>query len=265
MACTRFRSARCTPASSSRATSASQVVGEKVLRLEERLGYMHKGIEKRVRSDDDRRRRPPRGPRVAATRTVAYAWAYAQAVRSARRQERRRLARLWLRALALERERVANHLGDLGSLGNDARLRVRPLAVLATEGGRCCGSTHAAFGHRYGDGLHRAGRRGRDLDAQQAPRSPRRVQGADGELATLRAIFDEHAGLQDRFIAPAASSRRELASRLGLIGLAGRASGQAFDLRCEFPAAPYDTLDVRMATRSAAATSPRAWPCASTS
>ena len=28
----------------------------------------------------------------------------------------------WLRALFLERERVANHLGDLGALGNDAAL-----------------------------------------------------------------------------------------------------------------------------------------------
>ena len=26
----------------------------------------------------------------------------------------------WLRALLLERERIANHLGDLGALGNDA-------------------------------------------------------------------------------------------------------------------------------------------------
>ena len=65
----------------------------------------------------------------------------------------------------------------------------------------------------------------------------------------LRDIYDEHAGLQDRFrdcgiVTP------ELAAKLGLTGLAGRASGQARDLRCDFPAAPYDALGVRKATQS---------------
>ena len=57
-------------------------------------------------------------------------------------------------------------------------------------------------------------------------------------MVTLRAIYDEHAGLRDRFtgagiVAPA------LAARLGLTGLAGRASGQAFDLRFDLPCEPY--------------------------
>jgi Ni,Fe-hydrogenase III large subunit len=64
------------------------------------------------------------------------------------------------------------------------------------------------------------------------------------EIATLRSIYDDHAGLQDRFrtcgiVAPA------LAAKLGLVGMAGRASGQARDLRCDFPTAPYDQLAVR--------------------
>ena len=56
-----------------------QVVGEKVLRLEERLGYVHKGIEKRFESmtlADGHRL----AGRVSGDSTVAYAWAYAQAV-----------------------------------------------------------------------------------------------------------------------------------------------------------------------------------------
>ena len=62
----------------------------------------------------------------------------------------------------------------------------------------------------------------------------------------LREIIDEHAGVQDRFrncgrVTPA------LAARLGLAGLAGRASGQPRDLRCDYPVAPYDKLEVRRA------------------
>jgi Ni,Fe-hydrogenase III large subunit len=50
---------------------------------------------------------------------VAFSWAYCQALEGmADATIPRRAA--WLRALALELERIANHLGDLGALGNDA-------------------------------------------------------------------------------------------------------------------------------------------------
>jgi len=67
---------------------------------------------------------------------------------------------------------------------------------------------------------------------------------ASRAIRIIRDIYDEHAGLQDRFrscgfVSPA------LAAKLGLTGLAGRASGQARDLRCDFPVAPYDSLAVR--------------------
>jgi len=66
-------------------------------------------------------------------------------------------------------------------------------------------------------------------------------------VGILKSIYDEHAGLQDRFIA-CGRVAPELAGRLGLTGPAGRASGQAWDLRVEYPCMPYQELDVRMAT-----------------
>src|SRR3546814_934930 len=98
------------------------VVGEKVLRLEERLGYVHKGIERRFTE------LPPLDAfrlagRVSGDSTVAYAWAYAMALESAG-EFTIPVRAAWLRALLLERERVANHLGDLGALGNDAGLAI---------------------------------------------------------------------------------------------------------------------------------------------
>ncbi|TMG95632.1 MAG: Ni,Fe-hydrogenase III large subunit, partial [Betaproteobacteria bacterium] len=94
-----------------------QVVGEKVLRLEERLSFAHKGIEKRFETlsiaDGSRL-----AARISGDSAVAYGWAYAQAVEAIDGLELSQRA-TWLRALCLERERVANHLGDLGYLGND--------------------------------------------------------------------------------------------------------------------------------------------------
>src|SRR5262245_53975020 len=94
------------------------VVGERVLRLARRLGYVHKGIEKRFEAlgvHDGFRL----AGRVSGDSTIAYAWAYAMAAEAAIGLTPPARA-LWLRALWLERERIANHLGDLGYLGNDA-------------------------------------------------------------------------------------------------------------------------------------------------
>ena len=60
-------------------------------------------------------------------------------------------------------------------------------------------------------------------------------------MLTLRAIYDEHEGVRDRFTG-AGTVAPELAARLGLTGLAGRASGQAFDLRIDLPCEPYAQL-----------------------
>ena len=92
-----------------------------MLRLEERLGYTHKGIEKRFE-----RMSLAEGARLAGRVSGDARWPTPGPTRMAleahRRRARRRARALWLRALLLERERIANHLGDLGSLGNDGGL-----------------------------------------------------------------------------------------------------------------------------------------------
>ncbi len=220
-----------------------QVVGEKVLRLEERLGYAHKGIEKRFESLPIVEGGRLAG-RVSGDSTVAYAWAYAQAVECiAHVASPPRAA--WLRALCLERERLANHLGDLGALGNDggfafglaqfSRLREDVLRVNAK-----------AFGHRLLMDVVVPGGVARDLALEHVHAMHDEADRMTRQIVALRDIYDEHAGLQDRFRA-CGRVTPELAAKLGLMGLAGRASGRARDLRCDFPCAPYDSLQVRMA------------------
>jgi Ni,Fe-hydrogenase III large subunit len=68
-------------------------------------------------------------------------------------------------------------------------------------------------------------------------------------VSCLRAIYDNHAGLQDRF-REAGSLSQELAEKLGAIGLAGRASGVLLDLRVDHPWSPYDRLEPKLVTQS---------------
>ena len=220
------------------------VVGETVLRLEERLGYKHKGIEKRFESMTLAEGARLAG-RVSGDSTVAYAWAYAMAVESATGATPPPRA-LWLRALLLERERIANHLGDLGFLGNDAALAFG-LAQFLRLKEDWLRTHHAVFGHRYLMDAIIPGGVARDLTPEGAARMRDEMGEIEKTVAVLKSIYDEHAGLQDRFI-NCGRVTPGLAARLGLIGLAGRASAQSWDLRVEYPYPPYSELDVRMAT-----------------
>jgi Ni,Fe-hydrogenase III large subunit/Ni,Fe-hydrogenase III component G len=220
------------------------VVGEKVLRLEERLGYTHKGIDKRFESFAVTEGHRLAG-RVSGDSTVAYAWAYAQAAEAACGITPPDRA-AWLRALYLERERVANHLGDLGALGNDAALGFA-LAQFSRLREDWVRMNREITGHRFMMDAIVPGGVARDLDAAQAEAVLRQAQAIEAEVLDMHGIYDEHAGLQDRFLTTGRVSS-ELARRLGLAGLAGRASGQAFDLRADFPARPYDALEVKKVT-----------------
>ncbi|MDD5241643.1 MAG: NADH-quinone oxidoreductase subunit C [Sulfuricella sp.] len=220
------------------------VIGERVLRLEERLGYLHKGIEKRFESMTLAQGAKLAG-RVSGDSTVAYAWAYAQAVESVTGTTPPPRAAA-LRAVLLELERIHNHLGDLGYLGNDVALAFgfAQFWILKEDVLRL---NNELFGHRYLMDRIVPGGVACDLDSKGRERILQVFGHLEQEIHTLKDIYDEHAGVQDRFLTTGRVTP-DLAAQLGLTGLPGRASSQAWDLRAQFPCEPYDKLDVRMAT-----------------
>ena len=223
------------------------IVGEKVLRLEQRLGWTHKGVEKRFEQMSLGEGYRLAG-RISGDSTVAYAWAYCQAAESlggsvvpARAQ--------WLRALLLERERVANHLGDLGYLGNDAALSFGLSQFMRLKEDWLRLSAQL-FGHRLLMDCICPGGVAVDLAAAGAARLVEQCAAIAAEVRTLKHIYDEHAGLQDRFLTTGRLEPR-LAAELSVGGLAGRASSQTWDLRSQNPIGPYAELDVQMASHRA--------------
>jgi Ni,Fe-hydrogenase III large subunit/Ni,Fe-hydrogenase III component G len=223
------------------------VVGEKVLRLEERLGFAHKGIEKRAEGLD-----VASGARLVARTcgdsAAAYAWAYAMAVEAVTVTSPPPRA-LAVRGLLLERERIANHVGDIGGIANDAgfafglsqcsRLKEDLLRVNAR-----------VWGQRYPfDAIVPGGVRD-DVDANAVRVLREDLAALEAELLRLREIYDNHAGLQDRFIG-AGTVSPELAAKLGIVGLAARASGRAQDWRRALPVAPYAAAAIAPVVRSA--------------
>ena len=222
------------------------VVGEKVLRLEERLGYAHKGIERRF-TELSLLEGHRLAARVSGDSAVAYSWAYCQALEDMAGAHLPPRA-AWLRALALELERLANHLGDLGAIGNDAGFAFG-LAQFSRLKEQLLRESERALGQRYLMDFIVPGGTSVDLSSSKALSLAESIESILAEVDTLRAIYDEHAGLRDRFVG-AGVVTPTLAAKLGLTGLAGRASGQAFDLRCDLPCDPYGEILPKKAIRT---------------
>jgi Ni,Fe-hydrogenase III large subunit/Ni,Fe-hydrogenase III component G len=221
------------------------IIGERVLRLEERLGYVHKGIEKRFENNSLGFGAKLAG-RVSGDSTVAYAWAYAMAAESiANVTPPERV--LWLRALFLERERIANHLGDLGYLSNDVAFSfgMSQFWILKEQLLR---NNAVLFGHRYLMDKILPGGVSVDLPELDKKTLLAECDLIEHEVRLLYSILEEHAGVQDRYMGTG-TVEPALAAQLGLCGLAGRASGQAMDARVQYLCAPYDQLTVNMALR----------------
>ena len=119
--------------------------GETVVRLEERLGYAHKGIEGLMMGADLERAAQLAG-RVSGDSTVAYAFAFSRAVEAALEIVVPDRA-IWLRALLAELERLANHLGDIGAICNDASFALMH-ALCSVLRENVLRASDAAFGHR---------------------------------------------------------------------------------------------------------------------
>jgi Ni,Fe-hydrogenase III large subunit/Ni,Fe-hydrogenase III component G len=212
--------------------------GETIVRLEARLGYVHKGIE-RLMTGAGLERAARLAGRVSGDSTVAYALAFARAVEAALAIDAPPRAH-WLRALMAELERLANHLGDIGAICNDAAF-----ALMHAHCGmlreRVLRAADASFGHRLMRDRIVPGGVSVDLDAPGRHAIEQLVAVIRERFPSLIALYDDTASLQDR-MAGTGVLAPGLAQQYAVGGFVGRASGRAFDARRAPGYPPYDEL-----------------------
>jgi Ni,Fe-hydrogenase III large subunit len=212
--------------------------GETVVRLEQRLGYAHKGIDALLSGAP-----VPRALRIvgrtSGDSTVAYAFAFCRAIEVALgiSVPSRGAA---LRGVMAELERVANHLGDFGAVCNDAAFSIMlaHCGVLREQVLRCAAT---CFGHRLMMDRIVVGGVAADLDPPGVTRIRDLIALVRSRLPPLARLYDETASLQDRTVG-AGIVRPELVHRFGAGGYVGRASGRDFDARRDLTCAPYDAV-----------------------
>jgi Ni,Fe-hydrogenase III large subunit len=229
--------------------------GETVVRLEERLGYTHKGIE-RLLHDKTIDEGARLAARVSGDSTVAYSFAYARAVEAALDFHPPPRAR-GLRAIMAELERIANHLGDIGAICNDAAFSMMhaECGILREETLRACA---AAFGHRLMMDRVVPGGVATDLTPAGQEVLLGLTQRLGRQFPELIELYDNTASLQDRTVDTGAVSVA-LAAEFAAPGYVGRASGRPFDARVSLPYPPYDTAPVEIGARTEGDVDARVW------
>lgn len=221
-----------------------QCHGEQVFHLEIALGYQHRGVEQAMVGGPTRRT-VHYAETLAGDTTIAHATAYCQVVETLARGQKTARAQT-LRGIALELERVANHVGDLGALAND-------VAFLPTAS--YCGRLRGDFlnmtamlcGNRFGRGMVRPGGVSFNIDEVRAAELLRRLDTAEKDTASAVNLLWDTPSVMARF-EDAGTLPRQAAIDLGIVGPAARASGLERDARHDQPSGIFRFIHIPVST-----------------
>jgi Ni,Fe-hydrogenase III large subunit len=229
--------------------------GETVVRLEARLGYVHRGVDRLAQgaalADAARL-----AGRISGDSTVAYALAFAHAAERICACTVPPRA-IWLRAIMAELERLANHLGDVGAICNDASFALMQ-AHCAVLRERVLRAAASCFGHRLMMDCVVPGGVAADLAPGGAAVLRALLREVRDRFTPLANLYDVTASLQDRTIGTGVL-RTELARQFAAGGYVGRASGRDFDARRSPGYAPYDTYSFAVPVRQDGDVNARVW------
>jgi len=221
-----------------------QCHGENVFHLEISLGYQHRGVE-RAMLGGPHKRSIHYAETLAGDTTVGHATAYCQVVEALAKCQKTPRAQA-LRGIAMELERLANHVGDLGALAND-------VAYLPTASycGRLRGDflnlTATLCGSRFGRGMIRPGGVGFDVDAAMGSDLLARLDAAERDTANAVELLWDAPSVMARF-EDTGPVPKEMAEALGLVGPAARASGLPRDVRHDHPSGIFRFSHVPVST-----------------
>jgi Ni,Fe-hydrogenase III large subunit len=221
-----------------------EAYGEEVLSLEIMLGYQHRGVE-RLLETRDRARAVLVAESTAGDTVIGHAEAFCGAIESLARSQKTPRAQA-IRGIALELERLANHIGDLGAMAADVAYQPAA-AYLGRLRGECLNLLMTLSGNRYGRGLVRPGGAGFDVPEHMVTEMRERLAQAREELAAVLGLMFDNASVQARFEGVGVVPRATCEER-GFVGVVARACEVARDVRHDHPYGVFRFAHVPVAT-----------------
>jgi Ni,Fe-hydrogenase III large subunit len=221
-----------------------QCHGEVVHHLEIILGYQHRGIEK-LMAGEVSHRKIPLAESITGDTCVGHVYAHCAAVESLMDTQIGLRAQV-IRSVAEELERIAMHLAGLGGIANDIGL-----AIAASSYGRlrtlAINSLAALCGSRFGRGLFVYGGVRFDFDDTIIATIRANLNTIAHDVAEINDFMFSTTGALIRFertgVVP-----RDIAEKIGMVGIAARANGLELDTRTNRPYGAYRYSPVSLMT-----------------
>jgi Ni,Fe-hydrogenase III large subunit len=221
-----------------------QAYGEEVLFLEIALGYQHRGVERLLET----RRWPDAvliAESIAGDTVIGHASAACGAIEALARSRKTPRAQS-IRGIALELERMANHLGDLGAIAGD--IAYQPAAAyFGRMRGECLNLLMTLSGNRYGRGVIRPGGVLFDIPNGMADEMRRRLEALTSEMQPVGRQMLKNASVQARLEGVGVVSK-QMCADFGLVGVTARACEVPRDVRHDHPYGVFRFAHIPVAT-----------------
>lgn len=218
------------------------VAGEPILYLQLRMFYVHKGIEKRFEQ------LPVQhavflAESVSGDSSFSHGTAFCQAVERIAGADVPGPAKV-MRTILLELERIYNHVADIGAIAMDVGFvianahasRLREMVLCINE---------ELTGSRLLRGVVCPGGLRRPWDREQVTETIKVLEQFENEFNSLIDIILSSGSTRDR-LERTGILQPDKARDLGIVGVAGRASGQDHDVRRDHPYAAYDLMPIHV-------------------
>lgn len=224
------------------------VRGERIVTLEGKLFFTHKGVEKMLEGRTPNEAMPF-VERVSGNMAVAHSIAFCEAVERIAHAEIPARAK-FLRVFLNEFERVSMHLFDLGNIAGNGT----GFTFMAAQGFRLLELTRRLSekltGHRYLRGMIVPGGMARDISDAELRSAAEQLNAIERDLKETLEIAYASEGLMERF-ETSGILKKDAAIAYGALGVAARASGIDRDIRRERPYAAYESLNATLVSRAA--------------
>jgi Ni,Fe-hydrogenase III large subunit len=218
--------------------------GEDVLALEIVLGYQHRGVETLLETRD-LRGAVLVAESIAGDTVIAHASAYCGAIEALGRCHKSARAQS-IRGVALELERIANHVGDLGAIAAD--VAYQPAAAFCGRlRGDCLNMLMMISGSRYGRGLIRTGGTTFDISGDMARDLIARVTRLEHELPAVVELMFGSPSVQSRLDGVGVVTPAQCITH-GFVGPTARACDVARDVRHDHPYGVFRYAQIPVAT-----------------